>query len=309
MKVIFLGSGEFSLTVLKAVRASAHEVVAVVAQPDKVNARNGKTVFSPVKSYALAEGLTLFQFEKINNELDALRPLNADIMITSAYGQLLSGEVLALCPHGVINTHASLLPAYRGAAPIQSAILNGDEIIGTTVMRTELAMDTGDIILQKSVRLKGTENSEECFGILAELSAAAAVEALDSIEQGTAIYMPQDNSRASYCRKFVKEDGKMDFTLTAEELTRRVRAFYGFPGTYCFTPHGRLKVLEAAVSDKEFPLGECGEVLEADKSGITVRCGGDTAIVFRRVQGEGGKAMSARDYLLGKKLPSGTVLG
>ncbi len=309
MKVIFLGSGEFSLTVLKAVRASAHEVVAVVAQPDKVNARNGKKLFSPVKSYALAEGLTLFQFEKINNELDALRPLNADIMLTSSYGQLLSREVLALCPHGVINTHASLLPAYRGAAPIQSAILNGDEVIGTTIMRTEYEMDTGDIILQRSIRLKGTENSEECFAILAELSASAAVEALDAIEKGTATYTPQDNSRASYCRKFVKEDGRMDFTLTATELTRRVRAFYGFPGTYCNTPNGRLKVLEAAVSDKEFADGECGEVLEADKHGITVRCGGGTAMTFLRVQGEGGKAMSARDYLLGKKLPSGTVLG
>ena len=183
---------------------------------------------------------------------------------------------------------------------------NGLKVV---VLPTEYEMDTGDIILQRSIRLKGTENSEECFAILAELSASAAVEALDAIEKGTATYTPQDNSRASYCRKFVKEDGRMDFTLTATELTRRVRAFYGFPGTYCNTPNGRLKVLEAAVSDKEFADGECGEVLEADKHGITVRCGGGTAMTFLRVQGEGGKAMSARDYLLGKKLPSGTVLG
>ncbi len=309
MKVIFLGTGDFSLTVLKAVHKSAHEVVAVVAQPDKVNARNGKKLFSPVKSYALEEGLKLFQFEKINNCTGELRPLGADIMITSAYGQLLSREVLALCRYGVINTHASLLPAYRGAAPIQSAILNGDEVIGTTIMRTEYEMDTGDIILQRSVRLRGDENSEECFGILAELSAALAVEALDEIERGIATYTPQDDTRATYCRKFVKEDGKMDFSLTAAELARRVRAFYGFPGTFCNTPNGRLKVIKAEVSSKAPEEGVCGEVVAADKQGITVRCGGNTALTFLVVQGEGARAMSARDYLLGKKLPVGTVLG
>lgn len=308
MRVIFLGTGDFSLTVLRAIYASEHTVVGIVAQPDKVNGRNGKIILSPVKRFALDNGIPLYQYERISREgVEDMRALNADIMVTSAYGQILSREILSVCPHGVINTHASLLPKYRGSSPIQMALLNGDEEIGTTIMHTVYELDAGDIILQRSIHLDGTENAEYCFNALAELSAIACVEALDAIASGTACNTPQDASKATFCKKLCKEDGKMDFTMTATELNNRVRAFYGFPSTYCTTPYGKLKVLESRVVTSDM-AGAPGEVVENKKESFVVACADGTHIAFITVQGEGGKAMSVGAYNLGRRIEVGTVL-
>ncbi len=308
MKVIFLGTGDFSLTVLRAIYESSHEVVGIVAQPDKVNGRNGRVILSPVKRFAIEKSIPLYQYERISREgVDDMRALNADIMVTSAYGQILSREILSICPHGVINTHASLLPKYRGSSPIQMALLNGDNEIGTTIMHTVYELDAGDIILSRSVPLTGDENSEYCFNALAELSATACVEALDKIQNGTAESIPQDHSKATFCKKLQKEDGKMDFTLTATELHNRVRAFYGFPSTYCKTPYGILKVLKSEVTESE-TVGKAGEVVENKKERFVVACGENTYLAFVTVQGEGGKAMSVGAYNLGRRIEIGTVL-
>ncbi len=308
MKVIFLGTGDFSRSVLEAVYASHHEVVAVVTQPDKVNGRNRKITFSPVKVFAMEKGLPLYQFESISKEgKDVLSSYNADIMLTSAYGQILSDEIIAICPYGIINTHASLLPKYRGSSPIQMAILNGDKEIGTTIMKTVRAVDAGDIILQRKITLNGDENQEECFNILATLSSSTAVEALDLLENGKATFTPQDHTQATFCKKLTKEDGLIDFSKTAIEIHNMVRAFYGFPSAYCNCPYGKLKVIKSAVATSEF-CGSMGEVLEAKKDRLVVQCAQNTAIQFLEVQGEGGKVMSASAYLLGKPIKVGTVL-
>lgn len=308
MKVIFLGTGDFSLTVLEAIYASSHKVVGIVAQPDKVNGRNGKIILSPVKRFAIEKGIPLYQYQRISREgVSDMRALDADIMVTSAYGQILSREILSVCPHGVINTHASLLPKYRGSSPIQMALLNGDNEIGTTIMHTVYELDAGDIILSRSIPLTGDENSEYCFNALASLSATACVEALDKIENGTAESIPQDHSKATFCKKLQKEDGKMDFSLTATELHNRVRAFYGFPSTYCVTPYGKLKVLKSEVTCSQIE-GKIGEVVENKKERFVVACGGNTYLAFITVQGEGGKAMSVGAYNLGRRIEIGTVL-
>ena len=308
MKVIFLGTGDFSVTVLKAIDESCHEVVAVVSQPDKVNGRNGKIIYSHVKSYALEKGLPLFQFNSISKEgKETLESFNADIMVTSAYGQILSDEIISICPNGIINTHASLLPKYRGSSPIQMAILNGDEEIGTTIMKTVRAVDAGDIILQRSIRLNGNENQEECFNMLAELSAKTVIEALDLIESGEATFVPQDHSKATFCKKLTKEDGKIDFNQTAQEIHNKVRAVYGYPGAYCNTQYGRLKVIKTELTTSNC-VGEIGEVLENKKERFVVQCGDNTAIAFLMVQGEGAKVMSVGAYNLGRPLKAGTIL-
>lgn len=308
MKVIFLGTGDFSEIVLKKLDSSKHQVLGVVTQPDKVNGRNGKITFSPVKSYALERGLPLYQFASISKEgKEDLLAIGADIMVTSAYGQILSDEIIAICPHGIINTHASLLPKYRGSSPIQMAILNGDEEIGTTIMKTVREVDAGDVVLQRSIKLNGNENQEECFDMLADLSATALIEALDMIESGVAKFVPQDHSKATFCKKLTKEDGQIDFTLTAKEIHNKVRAFYGYPGAYCQSPYGRLKVIKTELTESEVD-GQAGEVVEAKKERFVVACGNNTKLAFITVQGEGGKVMSVGAYTLGRPLKVGTIL-
>lgn len=308
MRVIFLGTGDFSLSVLKGIYNSNHKIVAVVSQPDKVNGRNGKITFSPVKSFALEKELPLYQFNSISKEgKQELSSLNADIMVTSAYGQILSDEIIAICPNGIINTHASLLPKYRGSSPIQMAILNGDEEIGTTIMKTVREVDAGDVVLQGSVRLSGDENQEECFSMLADLSANLAVEALDLIESGKAVFTPQEHAKATFCKKLTKEDGKIDFNQTALDIHNKVRAFYGYPGAYCNTKYGRLKVIKTKLTTSALS-GEIGEVLENKKERFVVQCGSGTSIAFVTVQGEGGKAMSVGSYNLGRHIDIGTIL-
>ncbi|MBO5775862.1 MAG: hypothetical protein J6R35_00655 [Clostridia bacterium] len=187
------------------------------------------------------------------------------------------------------------------------ALLNGDEYIGTTIMKTVREVDAGDIVLQRSIKLDGSENCEECFEMLAKLSAAAAVEALDAIEQGVNESIPQDHSKATHCKKLNKEDGQIDFSKTATEIHNQVRAFYGFPSAYCTTPYGRLKVIKSEVTSSEFS-GEIGEVVEAKKERFVVSCGGNTALAFITVQGEGGKVMSVGAYTLGRPIKIGTIL-
>lgn len=308
MRVIFLGTGDFSCKVLETIDNSRHQVVAIVSQPDKVNGRNGKIIFSPVKSYALEKNIPLYQFNSISREgKTELTALNADIMITSAYGQILSDEIIAICPHGIINTHASLLPKYRGSSPIQMAILNGDKEIGTTIMKTVREVDSGDIVIQRSIKLNGNENQEECFNMLADLSAKSAIEALDLIESGKAVFTPQDHSKATFCKKLTKEDGKIDFNCTAEEIHNKVRAFYGYPGAFCISQYGRLKVIKTELTTTDL-TGKIGEVLENKKERFVVQCGSGTAIAFITVQGEGGKVMSVGAYNLGRPLKVGTIL-
>ena len=211
MRVIFLGTPAFAEKSLESINNSRHEVAAVVTQPDRINGRNKKITFSPVKQYALDKGIPVHQFDNVSRDgEEILRSYDADIMVTAAYGQILRQNILDICPKGIINVHASLLPEYRGSSPVQWAIIDGKKELGVTIMQTELGIDTGDMILADKVTLTD-ENSEEALEKLAVLGARLVVEALDKIEDGVAEYKKQDESKATHCRMLRKEDGKLCF--------------------------------------------------------------------------------------------------
>ncbi len=309
MRVIFLGTPEFSVKVIDAINNSNHTIVGVVTQPDKANARGKKVVFSKVKEYALNHNLPLYQFNKISIEgEEILRELNADIMVTSAYGQILRQNILDLTPKGIINVHASLLPKYRGSSPVQWSLINGEEEIGVTIMQTELGIDTGDIILAKSVKLNGDENCAEALELLSGIGAEIVVDALDMIENNTATYVKQDAELSSHCKMIAKSDALLDFSKSAKEVHNFIRGMNPSPCAFTNCANGVLKVHRSEVCETEFS-GGIGEVVVSDpKIGLIVCCG-EGAINLKVVQGENAKAMDIRSYLLGKKIEKGSILG
>ncbi len=306
MKVIFLGTPFFAVESLKSILSSRHEVVAVVTQPDRVNGRNGKITFCPVKQYASERGIPVHQFENISREgEEILRSYGADIMVTAAYGQILRQNILDLCPHGIINVHASILPEYRGSSPVQWAILDGKKELGVTIMQTELGVDTGDIILMDKVTLS-EENTEEALIALSYLGANLIVKALDSIEEGTATFTKQDESKATHCRMLKKEDGKIDFSQPSHRIVDFVRGMTPWPSAYFSSENGVMKVTRCNVAEGS---GRVGEILFADhKRGLVVACG-EGAVELVRIKPENGKEMDAKAYLLGKKLTVGGIVG
>lgn len=307
MRVIFLGTPAFAAAVLKAVYASRHKVAAVVTQPDKANSRGNKVVATPVKAAAEELGLPVYGFEKISRDgVAILSSLGADIMVTAAYGQILSREILALCPHGVINAHGSILPKYRGASPIQCAILEGETELGVSVMKTEYEVDSGGVILTKKIILEGHENCAEATELLAGVAAEGIVEALDLIEDGKAVFTKQNHAEATFCKKISKEDGKIDFSLGATEIINRIRAYTPWPSAYTTTPYGCLKILRAVSIEGNY-AGKAGEIVVIDKNGITIKCG-KGAIKPTEVQAEGARAMDIASFLRGHALTIGTVL-
>jgi methionyl-tRNA formyltransferase len=297
MKVIFLGTPSFAATALTAILNSPHDVVAVVTQPDKVNARGGKVNVNPVKLITSDKKIPLFQFEKVSRDgVEALKEFNADIMVTAAYGQILSQKVLDIAKHGVINIHASILPKYRGASPVQCAILNGESEIGVTIMKTALAVDSGDTILTKKLALSD-ENAQEATEKLAVLGAQAVVEALNLIESGQAVFTPQNHTEATFCKKILKEDALLNFNQKTQDVVNFVRAMAPSPAAFVLTNHGKLKIFKVK-KDEGAHVGTAGEIALTKKS-VSVACS-DGAVELLIVQGEGGKVMSAIDYFRGK---------
>ena len=223
MRVVFLGTPDFSVNTLKAIINSKHEVVAVVTQPDKPVGRSSKLVFSPVKQVAVEHNLKVLQYNKIRLEgVDDLKALNADIMVTCAFGQILSQEIIDIAPKGIINVHASLLPKYRGAAPIQWSIINGDSETGVTIMQTEAGIDTGDIICMEKTPISETETAGELFDRLSMLGAKLLVEALDLIESGNATFTKQNDDLATHVKMLKK---KMESLIFQNQHVRFITLF------------------------------------------------------------------------------------
>ena len=307
MRVIFLGTPEFAVRVLDAINNSGHEVCAVITQPDRINGRNKKTITGAVKSYAIEHGIKVFQFEKISIEgEETLRSLNPDIMVTCAYGQILKQNILDICP--IINVHASLLPKYRGSSPVQWALINGEKEVGVTIMKTELGIDTGDMLLKESTVLKGDENSEEVLSVLSEIGARLIVKALYIIESGTAKWEKQDESKATHCKMLSKADGKIDFSESALRIKNFIRGMTPWPGAFTKTEKGILKILKADTAESSG--GDInGEVVVSDpKKGLIVKCG-EGYLDLKIIQNENGKAMDSKAYLLGHKISVGSVFG
>lgn len=301
MKIIFLGTPDFSAGVLQALINSKHEVVGVVTQPDKPSGRGHKLVPTPVKVLAQSHNIPVFQFNRISKECEPLKALNADIMITAAYGQILRQNVLDLTPKGVINVHASLLPKYRGSSPIQWCVINGEKTTGVTIMKTDIGVDTGDMILAQSIDILPEETAGELFDRLSILGQETLLKALDLIEQGKETYTKQDHENASHYPMLDKDSGYIDFNKTADEIVNLCRGLNPWPVAFAkIDDENRLKVYKAT---KVSHTGECGKVIFADdKNGLVVGCK-DGAVSLDIIQTAGTKAMNAKDYLRGRKLP------
>lgn len=305
MKVVFLGTPDFGVPALTKIM-QFHTVVGCVCQPDKVGAR-GKTEFCAVKKFAIQHNLPLFQFEKISRDGDVLRTLSPDIMVTAAYGQILSQEIIDIAPHGIINIHGSLLPKLRGPAPIQYAVLQGLKQTGITILKTVRKVDAGEIILQKSLDILPYETCGQLFDRMAELGAEAVCEALDQIEKGIATFTPQKEEEATFCSKITAEQEQIDWSRPRSEIINLVRALNPFPVAWTTCCGKRLKIYALRPSDSVFE-GKFGEVVECGKKSLVVMCG-DGAVNVTELQPENAKRMDVTSFLNGHKIPTGTILG
>lgn len=307
MKVIFLGTPDFGIPALQQIMEK-HQLLACVCQPDRIGAR-GKVEFCAVKNFALKHNVPLYQFEKVSRDgVETLKSLAPDIMVTAAYGQILSQEVIDIPKYGIINIHGSLLPELRGASPIQSALLQGFTRTGVTILQTVKAVDAGDMILQKSLDILPYENCGELFERLSVLGAEAIVEALDRIENGTVTYTPQDESLATFTKKLTAEQEKIDWSKSAVEIVNLVRALSPEIGAYVVWNNQHLKFFDLRLCDEVF-TGRPGEVVECSKKRLIVTCGDGVTVSVLKLQLQGAKKMDISSFLCGKKIPVGTVFG
>ena len=306
MKVVFLGTPDFGVPALEKIM-QYHQLVGVVSQPDKVGAR-GKVEFSAVKKFALSHGLPLYQFEKISRDgVDTLKSLAPDIMVTAAYGQILSQEVIDIAPHGIINIHGSLLPKLRGAAPIQYAVLLGLEKTGITILNTVRKVDAGEIILQKELDVAPYETNGELFERMSQLGAEAIVEALHLIETGNAVYVSQVEEEATFCSKITAEQERIDWSKSSTEIINLVRALNPSPSAWTEVDGKRLKIFALRPSDKDY-AGVAGEVVECGKKILAIMCGDGKAVNVIELQAENARKMDVVSFLNGRKIAVGTVL-
>lgn len=307
MRVIFLGTPDFGVPALENILLnSRHEVVAVVCQPDKMGSR-GKVNFCAIKQCALKHNIPLYQFERISRDgLEVLSELKPDIMVTAAYGQILSQKVIDIPTHGIINIHGSLLPQYRGAAPIQYAVLKGDKTTGITILNTVLKVDAGEMILQGSLEIGDDETSGELFERMAQLGADLIVKALDLIEEGKAVYIPQDEDKVTFSQKITAEMEKIDWTKSATEIHNLVRALNPSPVAWTSVDGKRLKIFATKVVDVKHDK-QPGTVLCCGKKNLTVACGDGTALEILRLQAENSRCMDIVSFLCGKRFCEGTV--
>lgn len=304
MKIVYMGSGEIGLPTLKGLlESSGHEVVAVVTQPDRPSGRGKKLAESPVKTLAKEHGVPALQPERVRRPgaLEQIRACGAGLIVVFAYGQILPPELLAMPEHGCWNLHASLLPKYRGAACIQGAILDGETETGMTLMQMDVGMDTGDILLQKSLPIGPGDTTGSLHDKLAELSPSLLQEGLDKLAAGTLSAQKQDEARATTVRKLSKEMGRVDWTKTARELDCHVRAMTPWPSAFTFVPgkDGRrllLKIHDAVLVDDS--SGAPGQVLSSGEEGVIVAAG-EGALLLREVQLEGKKRMPVGEFLKG----------
>lgn len=306
MRILFLGTPDFAVAALEKIVGTDNEVVGVVTQPDRKRNR-GEVSFCPVKQFAVEKGIKVYQYESIRKEgVEDIKAINPDIMITCAFGQIISQEILDIPKYGVINIHASLLPKYRGSSPIQWCLVNGESKTGVTIMRTALAVDSGDILLQKEIDILPEENAGELFDRLAILGGQAIVEALEIIADGRAVYTPQQESQATHYPMISKEDGKIDWSKSAREVFNKMRGFTPWPSAFTTLDGKLFKILKCVVSDKIFD-GKEGEVVIEERKAYVV-CGNGT-VELKEVQLEGKKAMPVSDFLLSGKLKTGVMLG
>lgn len=315
MKIVFMGTPDFSAVVLEKLN-SVYPVSAVVTGLDKPVGRGYNLAPSPLKVKAIELGIPVLQYAKVSREgLDDIRALQPDIIVTAAFGQILSDAFLAIPKIAVLNVHASLLPKYRGSSPIQWSIINGDEKTGITIMKTVKAVDAGDVLLEKETEIGKKETAGELFDRLAILGGEAIVEAISLVECGKATFTPQDESKVTHCSMINKGDGLVDFSKSAKEIDCFVRGMTPWPSAYTHIGEKTLKIFDVEKvelsdlqkSNEQFENAKFGEVVLADKNhGLIVKVA-DGFIRLHVIQLEGSKRMDDTQFLLGRKIDVGTI--
>lgn len=309
MKVVFMGTPDFAVGALEALVEAGHEVVAVVTQPDKPKGRGKEMQQTPVKVCALKHNIEVFQPVKIKHKeaVEVLKGYGAELFVVAAFGQILSKEILDMPKYGCVNIHASLLPKYRGAAPIQWAILDGEKETGVTIMQMNEGLDTGDMLTKVIVPIEDTDTGESLFDKLAEAGAKLLIETIPQIESGEVTPQPQDDSLSTYAKMIKKEMGLIDWKKEAVVLERLVRGMNSWPSAYTHFNGKTLKVWESEVEMGNHDAAP-GTVVEVTKNSIKVQTGQDL-LVLKQIQLEGKKRMDVAAFLLGYKVEAGDVLG
>lgn len=298
MRVVFLGTPEFGVPSLRALVENGFQVAGVFTQPDKPKGRGKKLRMSPVKECALSYGIPVYQPKKIRLDgVEALRALKPDLCVTAAFGQILSQEILDIPVIGTVNVHSSLLPRYRGSAPINWAIIQGETVTGVTTMLTDKGLDTGDMLLRRSVPILPGETAEELTARLAPIGAELLIETIRRLEAGDCPREPQNEEEMSYFPMLKKEMGEIDWQMTARQIVCRVRGLSPWPGTYTGVEGQTLKIWRA---EEAQGAGKApGTILCADaKAGLVIQAGEDAVRVLE-LQAQGGRRMNAKDYLRG----------
>lgn len=309
MKIIFMGTPDFSVGTFEALIEAGHEIVLAVTQPDKPKGRGGKMQYSPVKETALKYGIPVFQPKKVRQAecIEELRRYGADIMVVIAFGQILPKEILEMTPYGCVNVHASLLPKYRGAAPIQWAVINGEDVSGVTTMQMDEGLDTGDMILKKEVVLDEKETGGSLFDKLSAAGAVLCVETLKALEEGSASFEKQGETTTEYARMLDKDMGSIDWKKDAQTIERLIRGLNPWPSAYTRWDDKVMKLWEADVvaqNTQSLP----GTVVSVEKDGFCVQTG-DGLLKVRSLQIPGKKRMEAGAFLRGYKIEKGCELG
>ena len=309
-----MGTPEFSVPSLMRLIVDGHDIAAVFTQPDKPAGRGRHLHESPVKVFAVEHGILVHQPAKIksNDEVRAIfESISPDACVVVAYGKILPAWMLAIPRLGCINVHASLLPKYRGAAPINWALANGERETGVTIMQMDVGMDTGPMLIQRSIPIGDDETAPQLSVRLAQLGAELLSETLPRVERGEIVPLAQEDSEATYAPMLKREDGLIDWRMSAREIANRVRAFQTWPGTYTSFRGGRLIVWqgrEAPEADSHKTpdsASDLGTILNIDESGITVVCSGSSALLIEEVQVEGKRRVSAREFASGARLKPG----
>lgn len=300
LRIVFMGTPSFALAPLRALCEHGYEPVAVYTQPDKVNRRGGKISFSPVKAYALEKDIPVYQPLTFKDEetVETLRALRPDLIVVIAYGRILPQAVLDIPTYGAVNIHASLLPEYRGAAPVQRAIIDEKPVTGVTLMKLDAGMDTGAMIAVKEVPITQTVTSGELLDTLSAIGADELLRILPDLPAALAAAVPQDESRATYAEKLTKDMGHLDWTKRAETLHALARGMYPNPGTYTFFRGKRVKIHQTVLDASVKTSGAPGEIVSTDSGILWVACG-EGALGIARLQPENHKQMGAADFING----------
>lgn len=310
MRIVFMGTPDFAVGSLQALCESGkHEILAVVTQPDRPKGRGNKLLQTPVKEYALAQGLTVYQPQKVKTPefVELLHKLQPELIVVAAFGQFLSKEILELPKYGCINVHASLLPKYRGAAPIQYAIIKGEKESGVTIMQMDIGMDTGAMLDKVVVPIEENTTMGELHYALREQGAALLLQVIDKIAAGTAVAEPQDNEQATYATLLDRSMEHIDWSKTAQEVHNLIRGFNPAPSTFTKLPNGKgLKIWGSKMTDKN-SAAAAGTVIETGKHSFFVACG-EGVLEITEVQPESKKRMPAQVFLNGRGVQEGDLL-